>query len=357
MGKTKAIHQFLTGATQGDAITDQAFVIRRWLREMGFDSHIYALHVHSGIQHEVRPLTTYRSSKKETWGIYHHSIGSELVAFLQNHALRLILIHHNVTPPQFFAGVDPAWVERAQQGQQQLRMICGQTDLALADSEFNELDLREAGYEETAVLPITLPENQYALPLNQQLANELQQQKPNLLFVGRFATNKRQEDLVKLLYYYHRIRPEARLILVGDRWTIGYDKWVERLAADLGLASHVILTGKVSQQDMVTYYKTADLYVSMSEHEGFGKPLIESMYLELPVLAFASTSVPYTLGQAGVLFHQKDYERLAELVDILVTDQPLRQRIITRQQQRVKTFLEPHVRLLFQNYLNQLFHE
>ena len=357
MRKPKTLHQFLTGATQGDAITDHAFVIRRWLREMGFDSHIYALHIHQGVKDEVRPMAAYRPGKREQWVIYHHSVGSEVAAFLQNRALRLILIHHNVTPPQFFARIDPAWAERARQGQQQLSMLQAQTDLALADSEFNALDLRAAGFEETAVLPITLPEDQYTLPLNQQLANELRSKGPNLLFVGRLAANKRQEDLVKLLYYYHRIQPTARLILVGDRWTIQYDKWVEDLAADLGLADHVILTNKVSQRDMVTYYKTADLYISMSEHEGFGKPLIESMYLDLPVLAYDSTSIPYTMGQTGVLFHQKDYERLAELVDILITNQPLRQRIITRQQQRVQAFLEPQVRLLFHSYLNRLFHD
>ncbi|MCB9422037.1 MAG: glycosyltransferase family 4 protein [Ardenticatenaceae bacterium] len=357
MGKPKTLHQFLTGATQGDAITDHAFVIRRWLREMGFDSDIYALHIHPGVKNEVRPMAAYHPGKREPWVIYHHSVGSEVVEYLQSQALRLILIHHNVTPPQFFARIDPAWVERARQGERQLTILRTQTDLALADSEFNALDLQAAGYRETAVLPITLPQEQYNLPLNQQLAAEMQQNGPNLLFVSRLAANKRQEDLVKLLYYYHHIQPNARLILVGDRWTIQYDKWVESLAADLGLADHVILTGKVSQQEMVTYYQTADLYVSMSEHEGFGKPLIESMYLGLPILAFASTAVPYTMGQTGVMFYQKDYEQLAELVDILITDLPLRQRIITRQKQRVQAFLEPQVRMLFQSYLAQLFHD
>ena len=356
MGNTKTVHQILTGAAHGDAITDHALIIRRWLREMGLESHIYALHIHSGIEDEVRPLVSYRPGKHDRWVIYHHSIGSDAADLLQRYEQKLILIHHNVTPPAFFAKVDPAWAARARRGQQQLEALLPQTELALADSAFNELELQAAGYGNTAVLPITLPENQYTLPLNQALAEKLQHKGPNLLFVGRLASNKRQEDLVKLLYYYRRIQPDAQLILVGDRWTIKYDKWVETLAADLGLADQVTLTGKVSQQDMITYYKTADLYISMSEHEGFGKPLIESMYLNLPVLAYACTSVPYTMGNSGVLFHQKDYERLAELVDMLIIDQPLRQRIIAQQQQRVQTFLEPQVRAQFETYMEQLFH-
>jgi L-malate glycosyltransferase len=105
---------------------------------------------------------------------------------------------------------------------------------------------------------------------------------------------------------------------------------------------------------MVTYYRIADLYVSMSEHEGFGKPLIESMYLGLPILAYASAAVPLTVGRSGVLFHQKDFEALAELVDIVMCDPALRGRITERQRQRVHIYLESQVKQTFINYLVQL---
>jgi glycosyltransferase involved in cell wall biosynthesis len=89
----------------------------------------------------------------------------------------------------------------------------------------------------------------------------------------------------------------------------------------------------------------------MSEHEGFGKPFIESMYLDLPILAYAAGGVPDTLGGVGVLFHHKDYEALAEVVDILVRDVHLRQRIIARQRERVQMFLEPQVREVWESLL------
>ncbi len=107
------------------------------------------------------------------------------------------------------------------------------------------------------------------------------------------------------------------------------------------------ITGHVTHRDMITYYRRADVYVSMSEHEGFGKPLIESMYCGLPVLAYASSAVPDTLGGAGVLFHHKDYEALAELVVLLLEDDDLRRRVIERQFARVQSFLEPRVRQQF----------
>lgn len=354
LGRRRTLHQFLTGATAGDAITNQALIMRDWLHDLGFHSNLYAQHIHESMRDEVQPLTAYRRSRGETQAIYHHSIGSEVAPFLQQHGPRLILIHHNVTPAHFFTHVNPAWARRARLGGDQLRVLCPHVDLALADSAFNELELLDAGYKTTGVLPIVLDTEQYNLPDNDSLARQLQEMVgPILLFVGRLAPNKKQEDLVKLLYCYHRFRPSAHLVLVGDRWDMGYDGWVERLAHNLGLADAVTLTGKVSQQDMVTYYRHADLYVSMSEHEGFGKPLVESMYLGLPILAYAATSVPYTLGAAGVKFHEKKFEHLAELADILIEDDALRTRIVTAQQQKVQEYLEPQVRRQFIEFLEQ----
>ena len=87
----------------------------------------------------------------------------------------------------------------------------------------------------------------------------------------------------------------------------------------------------------------ADLYVSMSEHEGFGKPLVESMYLGVPILAYASSGVAETLGEAGILFKTKDYEVLAEMTDLMIQSAALRQKLVTREAERVQTFLAKNV--------------
>jgi len=349
-----SLHQFLTGADDGDAITGQALMIRNWLRQLGLQSHIYAQHIHPRVEKEVRHLSRYRQGQEKDWALYHHSIGSDVPDFLAKQSLQLMLVYHNITPTTFFERSDPMRMELSRLGLAQLLEMREQTGLAVADSAFNELDLLEAGYENTAVLPLALDKEQYDLPLNETLAAQLQNSGPRLLFVGRLAPNKKQEDLVKLLYYYRRLEPQAHLYLIGDRWQVGYDKWIESLAVDYKVSDGLTLTDKISQQDMVTYYKTSDLYVSMSEHEGFGVPLIESMYFSLPVLAFGTTAVPYTLGDAGLQFYRKDYERLAELIQILMQNQSLLRRIIARQKERVQRFLEPEVRAQFKRLLQKM---
>ncbi|MFN8491954.1 MAG: glycosyltransferase [Caldilineaceae bacterium] len=350
----RILHQFTEGVTVGDAISDQAFVVRSWLREAGFTSDIYAVHINPVLAKEARPALNYRPQPGEEYVIYKHSIGSSLTEQLLALPLRFLLVYHNVTPPEFVQSVDPALARQFQQGREQLALLRDRTALALADSPFNEAELRAAGFTNTGVLPITLDESHYQTPVSTKLVEELRNRHPLLLFVGRLTPNKRQEDLLKLLYYYRRIEPNATLALVGAKWLPSYSRWLREVAHNLGLGDNVIITDHVTQAEMVTYFRTADLYVSMSEHEGFGKPLIESMYLGLPVMAYAATSVPSTLGGAGVLFHEKNYEALAEMVDWLIQDKELRQRIITRQRERVQAFLAPQVKQMWAQYLQGL---
>lgn len=352
--RTRTLHQVIVGASPGDAITDQALLVRSWLRDFGFNSEIYAEHIHEDLAGDIRAVASLRLFRGTPWLIVHHSIGSNILDELVRQDVRLILVYHNVTPPEFFEAIDPTWAYMLRRGQDQLLCLQQRTAFALADSAYNERELLAYGFERTGVLPITLDESLYNHPPDVTMLQQLRNSGPRLLFVGRFAPNKKQEDLIKLLYFYRRIEPEAQLILVGDPWLLGYDRWLVDLANSLGIGSAVHLTGRVSQPDLVTYYHAADLYVSMSEHEGFGKPLIESMFLGLPILAYRGTAIPYTLGKAGVMFREKDFEAVAELADILLKDQELRERIIAQQYDRVRYFLEPTVRQTLHDVLLSL---
>lgn len=351
----RALHQFTEGAYIGDAVSDQVFAIQCWLRDLGFDSEVYAERFQPELAGRVRPARDYRPSVAESCVIHHHAVGSDIAERLMALDVAQLLIYHNITPPQFFAFADPILAANLQKGRRQLEAMRPRTLLALGDSAYNARELVEMGYESTGVLPIVLDEAQLQAPLNDTLAAECGMARPLVLFVGRFAPNKRQEDLLKLQHCLRRITPGARLALVGNTDFADYVTWLRALAADLGLdESAVRVTGHISHQDMITYYRCADVYVSMSEHEGFGKPLIESMYCGLPVVAYASTAVPDTLGEAGILFHRKEYEGLAELIDRLMRDAALRRRVVARQTERVQSFLEPAVRRQWEAHLRSI---
>jgi glycosyltransferase involved in cell wall biosynthesis len=94
----------------------------------------------------------------------------------------------------------------------------------------------------------------------------------------------------------------------------------------------------VPDDDLAAYYRWADAYISLSEHEGFCVPLVEAMATDVPVLAYAAGAVPETLGGAGVVFSPKDFEFAAEMLGTLVYDRPVRDRIISGQRRRVRDF-------------------
>jgi L-malate glycosyltransferase len=346
----KRLHQAVNTLLPGDATSDQVLLMRRWLREFGIESEIYALYCDPKLRSEVRSFSV-RELERDGPVVFHHTMGSDALARLAAREVPLILMYHNITPPHFFDGTDAVLAEQLRSGREQLFQIRPITQLALSASPYSEQELIQVGFRETGVLPIVLDESQYDLSIDDALFDSFRSAGPMLLFVGRVSPNKRQEDLIKLLYYYRRIEPRAHLVLVGSVQAVEYVNWLKKFAAKLRVADHVTFAGHVSQQEMVTYFKAADLFVSMSEHEGFGKPLIESMYLDLPVMAFASTAVPSTLGDAGILFRKKNYEALAELVDMVVSDQEMRRRLIAGQRARVQMFLEVNVRRKWREYL------
>jgi glycosyltransferase involved in cell wall biosynthesis len=76
----------------------------------------------------------------------------------------------------------------------------------------------------------------------------------------------------------------------------------------------------------------------MSEHEGFNVPLVESMYYEVPIIAYNTCAIPYTLGDAGILINKKEYGDVAECIHILLNNLELKERIIFNQKKRLQFF-------------------
>jgi glycosyltransferase involved in cell wall biosynthesis len=266
-----------------------------------------------------------------------------------------VLIYHNVTPSEYLEHVSHELARQMQQGRDELPEFRDTVRLALAVSEFNRQDLVAAGYPHTGVLPIALDESRYTVDSNPALVHKYDDW-INLLFVGRIAPNKRQDDLIKVFYFYHHIQPKSRLFLVGQAWDPAKRYWdqLRGMVEYLELGDAVHFTGHVSFGDLVTYYRLADAFVCMSEHEGFGKPLIESMYFDVPVIAYAAAAVPYTLGDAGVLVYRKDYPLIAELIDLLLTDESLLEKLLAGQRNRFEAFRQAAMFESLRSYLDEV---
>ena len=340
-------------AGPGNAISAEALVLRSGLRAWGYNSEIYAETVApASAWGDILPFERYEPGNADLL-IFHYTRASLLSDYVRTLDVPLLLVYHNVTPPEFFWGANAQVAQSVQRGRAELSAFREQTLLALADSKFNRRDLVEAGYVQTNVLPIIIPDTLQRISPDTDVLAQLENS-VNLLCVGRVVPNKCFEDVIKTLYYYQQIEPQAHLFLVGDTAnTRPYVHWLHGLVTWLGLDDAVTFTNHVSDRALAAYYRQASVLVYMSEHEGFGIPLVESMRFGVPIVAYASTAIPETLGGTGILVTQKRFTVVAELIHLLQTDAELCQRIISRQLERARDFEPDRVLSRFRELLEQ----
>ena len=335
------INQWVPAAHQGDAIGDSARRVRGMLRAAGHTSDLFALTMDDALRGDVRPFSD-SDARRGDITIFHFALPSPMTqAFAALDGTR-VLQYHNITPAAFFAPYDPGLFRLAAVGRQELRSLVGHVDLALGDSEFNRQELEDLGFAPTGVMPIAVnTERITSAPRRPALEKILGDGLINILFVGRIVPNKRIEDHIRLAEAYKRyIDNYYRFIFVGRYDGIPrYHAQVQALVAEFKmLPDRFWFTGPVPDEDLAAFYRWADAYVSLSEHEGFCVPLVEAMAADVPVLAYAAGAVPETLGGAGMLFKPKDLELAAEMLGMLVYDRPVRDRVIEGQRRRLDDF-------------------
>ncbi|GIW05674.1 MAG: glycosyl transferase [Dehalococcoidia bacterium] len=345
------VHQLTVGALRGDGITDLAFSIRHWLREAGARAEIYAEHIAADLVGDVLPYHELRiDPAKRERVIWHFSIGSPVSAFARRLPWPSYMMYHNITPPELFYGADAEVIEVTRLGRWELGSF-DTVDFAMANSEYSRRELEQAGYTDTAVLPLPVDPERFSATPDPAVLAEYDDGRTTLLTVSKIAPHKRQEDAIKALAAYKRIDPSARLVVVGGVMVPAYRRWLDHLARHLGVEHDVIFTDRVSDAALRAYYQIADVYLCMSEHEGFGVPVIEAMWSGVPVIAYAATATPDTLGEAGILIHRKHFPVIAELIDRIVRDPALRERLIATGKRRVEAFSPAAIRALFRSYL------
>ncbi|MCI0673454.1 MAG: glycosyltransferase, partial [Myxococcaceae bacterium] len=366
-------HQLIPSFKSGDATGQAALHFQLLLRRMGQVGHIYAGEVEPTLDVLARPARALRPEPGDLV-LYHHGIASHLAGEWMHLPCRRGLVFHNVTPARYFAGT--RMEEALVAGRAQLAAMAPFADVAIGVSDYNSAELRASGFRNVHTVPLFVEPERFGedmadpkllgrlrphspLPLGEgkgegavQPQSALRPPTPLLVAVSRILPHKRFEDVLALHAEHLRLRPDARLALVG-----GYDAgapYVREVLQRARSLPNVELLGRVSHAQLVAVYRAATLFVSMSEHEGFGVPLLEAMAAGVPVLAFAAAAVPETLGGAGVAFTEKRFAFLAELVHQLHVDGTLRERVLAGQARRVRELSAESAQVRLQEALAHL---
>ncbi len=345
---TRRVDQWVPALHRGDAIGDSTLLMREALRSWGYVSDIYTFNQDPGVS--AVPFDQWRDGDPSDIVIFHYALISPMNEAFAKLGCPRVLQYHNITPPEFFLPWDSEIHKILSQGLQGLAPLAPATTLALGDSEFNRAELTRQGFARTDVLPIAIDFDRYFEPPNPVLSKRLSDSRINLLFVGRIAPNKGHDNLLRVLAYFKKnISTGVRLLAVGKhpRRETGVGAPIEahyldaliRLYSELGVEpADVIFTDGVSHDELLAYYERAHVFISMSEHEGFGVPLVEAMLKRVPIVAKAGTAVSETLGGAGVLFDRVDIAEFAETAALLAKPGPARAAILRGQDRRVQDF-------------------
>jgi glycosyltransferase involved in cell wall biosynthesis len=147
------------------------------------------------------------------------------------------------------------------------------------------------------------------------------------------------EDVVKIFHLYQRFfNRNARLMIIGEgrgfeRYLIALNQLIGRLKVP-----NVFFSGHVPDEELVSYYQLADLYLHMSEHEGFCAPIPESFYLKKPVIAFDAGAVKETMRGGGFLIRKKHHLQIAALMDVILSSPRLKKEVLQRQSRAVEGY-------------------
>lgn len=233
--------------------------------------------------------------------------------------------------------------------------MADQVDYCLAVSSFNKENLEELGYKVPIdVLPIVIPFDDYKKKPSPDIMKKYRDGRHNIIFTGRVVPNKCHQDIIAAFACYKKYYDrQARLFLAGsykesDLYYKKLKRYVELLEVE-----DVIFTGHIKFEDILAYYQIADVFLCMSEHEGFCVPLVEAMFFGVPIIAYNSTAVPITLGDGGILVDRKNPVETAALINRVISDKNLRTVIKDNQQRRLEDFQYQKIAGMFRGYLEK----
>lgn len=330
----------------GDAVGNDTLAVHESLKKAGYESVIVAAVIDHRLGNDVAVRADDLSwISPEDVVIYHLSTGHELNCRFATLSCRKIIKYHNITPPEFFFGYNQGAMVNCLDGYRAAAKLADKAEFCLVDSGYNGEELKRMGYTcPIEVLPILIPFDDYAKKPDEQIMSQMDDGYTNIVFTGRIAPNKRQEDVIAAFYQYKKYyNPKSRLILVGNYtgMEVYYDslkKYVDALGVE-----DVIFTGHISFAGILAYYRSADLFLCMSDHEGFCVPLVESMYFDVPILAKDTSAIADTLGESGMLLEDNDPMIAAAAINRILTDEALRNVILENQRERLSDFAHERV--------------
>lgn len=351
----KAIHQFHSGSAYGDAVTNGMLFTKKILEEFGFESKIYVEHIAPEYKNEIEHFSSYISDEDNILFL-HHSMGHDQDEWIYDLKDKIILVYHNITPETFFEK-DSVFYNYSLKGRRQLDLLKEKSIASIGDSILNIDELLSRGFnkDKSKVIPLLLDVDSIKSHTWNYNLYDKYCDTFNIVFVGRVAENKCQHEIIEI---YNKFKQKTNLktkcFIIGSFSNDKYGQGLCNLIDKYNLNDEVIITNKVESEDLYAYYRLADTFLCMSEHEGFGVPLVESMIFDVPVIAFDSSNIKNTLNGGGILIEEKNFDRISDILYKISTNRAFRREVLYKQREAVKVYENEYIKAELIDFLNFL---
>lgn len=350
---SEGVHIVTTGFQPWDAISQHVIEEQRLTREMGLRCEIFAEPgmTHPRLRSAAHSIREWkRLTRSDDAAILHYSIANPNFDWVVDRVRACGLTYHNITPPEYLWRYAPRLALECLRGRHDLARFADRVAATAADSDFNAAELRELGFPEPSVVGVMRSPLPKVAPLPRPSGDPVR-----LLFVGRGVPNKAQHHLILSLAALRETGVDAKLRLIGawdglDR----YRDYCEGLTATLGLNDDVDFAGSVDDDELARAYRSSDLFVCLSDHEGFCAPLVEAMSADLPIVAYSAAAVPGTVGDAALLLDTKPPSLVAEAILEVLRNEPLRERMAAACRERTAFHSIDSVGARLREYLDRL---
>ncbi len=313
-----------------DAISNQIVALDALLKEQGLSPLICARFAHADREHMIVKRDELKLADDDVLIVHYYGYNEGLEDWLTKVYCTKVMVYHNITPEQYFSD-NRSMFDFCRKGREQLKSLVDQFHHFWGDSQFNLDELIDLGVdpERTDVIPIVV-EGKFSYPKENSTGR--------WLFIGRLAPNKGLVELVELFARVRKRQPSAarELVLIGG--TDPKDGYVNALTeaiAASGCQEHIRIAGKITDEERDRIAAGSEFYVSLSEHEGFGVPLVEAALLGVPVVALSRAAVSETLGGVGVF---DDVDKLEQALVAFDGDKAARSDLLARQQRNAARF-------------------
>lgn len=323
-----------------DAIGNFCYDLATLYQKNGFNVQLYAIGFDS--ESPVKPYELlFSETQPDDIIFYNFSIYDPYVEKVANIEAKKIVYFHGITPPDLLVKYQPETAQQCEDGLQQL-ILLNHFDVIYVNSESTAKQLRK--YVQPRLTPNLLPPivgTRDLLNHIHPLKEKQKIEKKTVLCVGRVVPHKKIEDAIYLLNAFCQRFPEKiiQMTVVGFFHEEGYGADIRALIERLQLSDKVFFKGFVSDDVLIENYLSSDCYLMMSEHEGFGVPLLEALKAEIPILAYAKNSVGEVLGDAGCQFEEKNFTEIAESLHEILYNDHYRKTLLEKQNQRLQKLL------------------